>query len=884
MFMDRKIHLKHGSKIAVIGGGPAGTFFAHFAQHYARENKLDIAITIFDGKDFLEKGPGGCNMCAGVISETLLGKMKHIGIVLPPEKIQRNIDSYCLQTENYNLNLTYPSKLQKIHTVYRGNGPLDTIEKENVSFDEFLLRHCRSLGISVIHEYVEDIVYPENGKDAPVIVYGKGKKRTEADIIVGAFGLNPFAAKVEKLDFGYKVPKSYQTVQAEIKIDQEFIREQCANTINIFSLKDKRFRFAAFTPKKNHLTITLVGPKDLRKLDLLKFFNNAAVRKRLPEGWLPSRKYCHCHPRIPVTPGKNVYSDRLVMIGDAAFSRYYKNGIESAFQTARYAAESIFTYGISKSAFKKGYYRKAKKYIIRDNLYGRILFRIYDVIFKSEFLSSACFTLVASETRSYSVKRMQEILWNMYTGNIPYRKILVRLLTPRLVAKFSLIAVKNFFKQKVFTSSKKTAERQISSTIRGMGSLSDKQTVVIIGGGPSGVGCALTLQKIACERGIDLDIVLFEGKHYKGEFHYNQCLGVLSPPIEDIFKKELGVPFPHYIVQKKIEGYYLHSDNKKIKLYFEDEISYSVRRIIFDDYFLEQALKNGIRVIHSRVTGIERDANKVMIYSESHNIRADAVVGAFGLDDGTARIFERETDYRQPEFLESIVTKIHPGEKFISDFGTYIHAFLPSLRDVEFGAITPKGNHISINIAGKRVGADTMDTFLSLENVKRLLPPDEFFLNQELKYHKGRFPIRVANGIIGDRYIIIGDAAGMMRPFKGKGIITGILTGMRAAHTMMDTGISKQDLKEFHRKCRDITDDLPYGKALRFLTNLWENWKMMDILLCSAENNQELQKILFYLVSGQKTFKSIYHDDLSKKLAFKMFFGCLFKRIKGTLE
>ena len=29
---DRDIFLKDGSKIAIIGGGPAGCFFAHFAS------------------------------------------------------------------------------------------------------------------------------------------------------------------------------------------------------------------------------------------------------------------------------------------------------------------------------------------------------------------------------------------------------------------------------------------------------------------------------------------------------------------------------------------------------------------------------------------------------------------------------------------------------------------------------------------------------------------------------------------------------------------------------------------------------------------------------------------------------------------------------------
>ncbi len=104
------------------------------------------------------------------------------------------------------------------------------------------------------------------------------------------------------------------------------------------------------------------------------------------------------------------------------------------------------------------------------------------------------------------------------------------------------------------------------------------------------------------------------------------------------------------------------------------------------------------------MTDIDFSTDGVMVFSESNNIKADVVIGAFGLDDGMAKIFERLTPYRQPKFLSSIVTKIHPGDKAMTEFGDYLYAFLPSsLPDVEFCAITPKGNHLSLNVAGKKV-------------------------------------------------------------------------------------------------------------------------------------------------------------------------------------
>ena len=83
--MTKNLDLKDGSKIAIIGGGPAGSFFAHFAQKWSTQKGIDVSVTIFYGKDFLQRGPKGCNLCAGVIAESLNKRMKEeeqIGIVL----------------------------------------------------------------------------------------------------------------------------------------------------------------------------------------------------------------------------------------------------------------------------------------------------------------------------------------------------------------------------------------------------------------------------------------------------------------------------------------------------------------------------------------------------------------------------------------------------------------------------------------------------------------------------------------------------------------------------------------------------------------------------------------------------------------------------------
>ncbi|MDO9349339.1 MAG: FAD-dependent oxidoreductase, partial [Anaerolineales bacterium] len=82
----------------------------------------------------------------------------------------------------------------------------------------------------------------------------------------------------------------------------------------------------------------------------------------------------------------------------------------------------------------------------------------------------------------------------------------------------------------------------ISRAGSGLGPLQDGSRVVIIGGGPGGVAAAIALKLEAQSTGRDVEVTIVEGKQFVGEQHYNQCAGVLSPPVDALLEKELGIP------------------------------------------------------------------------------------------------------------------------------------------------------------------------------------------------------------------------------------------------------------------------------------------------------------------------------------------------------
>ncbi len=895
--------LQDGSKIAVIGGGPAGSFFAHFILKFARECGTALKVDIYDRKTFATHLPKDCNMCAGVIGSNLYRRLENEGMPLDSKVIRHQVKGYAFHSDKRVVTIPQ-DPFSPIYTVFRGMTPKPCVD-EYVSFDKYLLDNVIESGANYVPELVEDIILPDKDREKPLIKLREGTKVDEADLVVGAFGVNSRLSK--EWDFGYLPPKSWHACQAEIEVEPGFIRDRHRDMIHIFTLGEKIVKFLAFTPKGRFLTISAIG-EHVKIKDLEEVLNYEEIRAYLPEGW---RISCHCHPKIPVTAAKVPFYERLVMVGDACDSRYLKNGIESAFFTSLFAAESAIKYGISKEAFSKYYYPRCRKMFSFDNRFGKFLFKINEFAASHPFFSELQFSIASFEQEKLApkVRFFSKALWYLFTGEAPYKRIFWKGLDPRLQSTLIWQLLKTLFKKikeiLINSPAKEGVKSGISETedinfdrrgfptplqedrnlisdekSRGFGEerrgavkkrgkkppfMENGTAIAIIGGGPSGASCAIKLLLEAQKENKNIRVVIFEGKDFN--FHYNQCMGILAPKVEEYLIKELGISFPEELIKRTIKGYVLRSDRREIYLDQNDRDKkyYTVRRVEFDRFLLDRARDMGAEVVNSRVSGVEfvRTANndEVRIYCESQYFRADAVVGAFGLDEAMLNQFEHATadfyPYKRPKgYLKTFITKIHADPEFISEkFNDSIFAFLlSSLPTVEFGAIGPKGDHIIINIAGKNVTSLDMDFFLNQPQVKSLLPEYD---RSKLNYYKGKFPTSAAKNTYGHRYVIVGDATGWMKPFKSQGINIAMITGIRAALVMHRYGFSRKAFSEYAYKCIDLTEDYYQGILMRMLCNLSTNYHIIDGIIHVSGKNKKLNKLIYDFVSGDRSYKEI---------------------------
>ena len=391
----------------------------------------------------------------------------------------------------------------------------------------------------------------------------------------------------------------------------------------------------------------------------------------------------------------------------------------------------------------------------------------------------------------------------------------------------------------------------------------DGSTIGVIGGGPAGSAAAIKLIKEAVKRRIRVKVVIFEGKDF--DYHYNQCVGVLSHPIAEIFERDLEMPFPGHLIKREISSYMLYSSGGGALELSGEKGTYATRRILFDRFMLQTAQELGAEIVRSRVTGIEFDRDTgVKIYSEDRFLRADAVVGAFGLDDGIADALEQSSLHsfryrRPPKVLDTLVAKTHPDMGILQQrFGSRIHAFIPlELKNIEFGAITPKGDHIIINIAGRNLTSEDMDGFLGYPPVRVLIKG----LNLAgLDYYKGKYPIRPAHGIIGDRFAAAGDATGLIRPYKGKGINVALETGAKAAEVMIRDGISATDLAAYPAAFDHLRADFFYGRLFRMLVMVSIKTGFVEQVIGMAKDDPHLRDVLFKVVSGEGTYRDVIRE------------------------
>jgi digeranylgeranylglycerophospholipid reductase len=341
-----------------------------------------------------------------------------------------------------------------------------------------------------------------------------------------------------------------------------------------------------------------------------------------------------------------------------------------------------------------------------------------------------------------------------------------------------------------------------------MSSIQDRE-VIIIGAGPAGATAAYELARAG------IHPLLLEKDRVPGE--RNACAGGLAYPM----KRRLELP--DEVVDKEISVTRLVGRGKTREYRTSRPQFISVRRSVFDRYLAFRARDAGAELLTShRVTKVERGTNVVSALDlerrEKISFRAPLVLFADG--PLTRARVSPGLGCSPREMVAAVVCELADPGNSEEAFELY---FGEGRGDSGYFWNFPKKDSLNI-------GMGRIKRFVNRPLVGEL---DEFIRRHPrfrgkavIRRQAGLVPTRSSRRFSGEGVMLLGDAAGLVDPLTGGGLVYAIASGEFAARA------ARSALAARSFRAEDLYD--AYDRAWR-RTNYWRWLKLMAVPYCFVE-------------------------------------------------
>jgi digeranylgeranylglycerophospholipid reductase len=344
--------------------------------------------------------------------------------------------------------------------------------------------------------------------------------------------------------------------------------------------------------------------------------------------------------------------------------------------------------------------------------------------------------------------------------------------------------------------------------------------VLVIGAGPAGSSAA----KYAALSGAK--VILMDKKSEIGT--PKRCAeGVSKEGLE-----KLGIEPSGRWVTKEATGVRMVSPNGTAVNLTEDKVKlpeagYVLERKVFDKHMAMDAARAGAKImVKTLATGLRREDGQVLVSAESmgeeFEIKSKIIIAADGPESRVGRWAGLKTSLK-PKNMESCAQFEMSG----------VNMEEPDCIEFHFGSVAPggyawmfpKGDDIA------NVGLGVLTTLTDKSAYQHLL---DFVANnpstknaQPVELNIGGDPVGgLLKKLVADNVLVTGDAAGMVNPLTGGGIISGmtggLLAGKLAAQAVAKGDFSHKRLKVYEKLCEEEIGESfqKYLKAKSYLLSL----------------------------------------------------------------
>jgi len=299
---------------------------------------------------------------------------------------------------------------------------------------------------------------------------------------------------------------------------------------------------------------------------------------------------------------------------------------------------------------------------------------------------------------------------------------------------------------------------------------------IVIGGGPGGSTAAWLLARAG------RDVTVLEAARFP---RVKLCAGWVTPAVWRALELDPG-EYPHTI--QPFSEASLAIDGRCYDTRWSHPASYGIIRCEFDDFLLRRAAGVGATVhLEARVRSVERGGSGVTVHTtDNRRFLAPVILGAGGHHCPVARAFGQVAPDEAVVLTRESETRVGAGRlrRWTDRYGTPELFAEPDLRG--YGWYFTKGDFLNLGIGCIGTGRDLhrrCDALLDRLRSDGRLPTHAKL--EPMRGHAYAVHGRTSRRVAGDRFLLIGDAAGLARMISGEGIGPAVASARLAVEALL---------------------------------------------------------------------------------------------------